>query len=193
MAREEAEPGLRERRRKNATRDAHSFIWRWGLSWNIPISHLKIDRELEENTYAYIKPSDFLKSLLDKALELLMGGCPCMKHGTQRVFGAHIPARSPDTRLFHGEHEHRSLATTFALSIHGDEGRGLKKGNTTILVMETCLGINTWENELQGNDSMACRACQLGEPTRKKSNSALQQALQVRLGSKLQTCVNIHS
>ncbi len=170
VAREEAEPGLSERCRKNATRDAHSFIRRWGLSWNVPISHLKISAEGQENSYAYIKPSDFLKFLINKAPELLMGGCPCMKHGQSHLesFWKAYQHVHPTHRLFHEEHEHRLLATTFALSIHGDEGRGLKKGNTTILMMETCLGVNTWENELQGNNSMACPTCQLDEPTRKK-------------------------
>eukprot|EP00435_Cladocopium_sp_Y103_P031764 s1326_g8.t1 len=179
VARAEVEPtsGLgREHCRKNASRDAHAFIGRWGLSWKVPLSFIDLGLEGEMNKFAYIKPSDFLKFLMEKAPDLLMVGYPNIDEGKASLgeFWKAYRGFHPTHRLFREQHQSRSMATTFALAFHGDEGRGLKKGNTTILMMETCLGVDSWFKSVQGTSSLICDSCDLDEPTRKriKTNSS---------------------
>ena len=50
-------------------------------------------------------------------------------HPTHILFGEACPGRS--------------WSNTFCLALHGDEGRGLKKGNTCVVMMESCLGLDT--------------------------------------------------
>lgn len=179
VARAEVEPtsGLgREHCRKNASRDAHAFIQRWGLSWKVPLSFVDLGMEGEMNKFAYIKPSDFLKFLIQRAPDLLMGGCPNIDEGKASLceFWKAYRGFHPTHRLFCEQHQSRSMETTFALAFHGDEGRGLKKGNTTILMMETCLGADSWSKFVHGKSSLTCDSCDLDEPTRKriKTNSS---------------------
>ena len=169
LAREEVEPSS-DLSRKNASRDAHSFIKRWGLSWNVPLSYIDVDQDGEMVKFAYIKPSNFLGYILERAPELLMGGCPDIEDGQKSLeeFWKAYQHLHRTHRLFQEEHQARSLSTTCALAFHGDEGRGLKKGNTTILMMETCLGVDSWANSLLGKSGLACDTCTVDEETQKR-------------------------
>ena len=172
MARDEVQPaGLgNERCRKNASRDAHSFIRKWGLAWKVPLSYVETELDGDMVKFGYIKPSHFVEFLINKTPELLLGGCPTVQDGqaSLEAFWQAYRHVHPTHRLFHDNHPNRSLSSTFAIAFHGDEGRGLKKGNTTILMMETCLGVDSWANYVQGKSSLTCDTCELDEPTRKK-------------------------
>ena len=170
-AREEVQPGLSGQRFKtNASRDAHSFINKWGLTWKVPQSYVEVEHDGEQIKFAYIKPTDFLKYVVTKAPDVLMGGCPEIEHGKDQLqaFWKSYYHVHPTHRMFQEQHAERSFSNTFALAIHGDEGRGLKKANTTILMMETCLGLDSWSNWINQKSTLCCKDCSLDEPTKKR-------------------------
>ena len=151
----------------NASRDAHNFINRWGLTWKVPLTYVG---ESEEGKYAYIRPSHFVEFLVRKAPELLMGGCEDLEMGRShlKAFWKSYEKYHPSHCLYHEHHQHRFFDNTFCIAIHGDEGRGLKKGNTTILMMESCIGVDTWSNMVVGKNAATCKECGAHGPTTKK-------------------------
>ena len=61
---------------------------------------------------------------------------------------------------------HRS--NTLCVSFHGDEGRGLKKGNTAILMFESNIGVETAENMLKKRRLDNVCDCKLNHSTAKR-------------------------
>ena len=171
VAREEVQPGLcGERAKHNASRDSHSFINRWGLAWKVPLSYVDAEIDGENVKFAYIKPKAFLEFLGQKAPELLMGGCQNLVDGKAQLksFWEAYYHVHPSHRIFNEHHGERSFDNTVSLALHGDEGRGLRKANTTILMMETCIGIDTWSNVVCNKNALDCRDCTLDEPAKKR-------------------------
>lgn len=149
--------------KKNANRDAHRFVAKWGLAWRVPLSYIDHEEDGFPSKVAYISPKSFLKFLLEKAPELLMGGCPDVVTGQSHLetfWGAYQKVHGSHT-LFHQHVDGRCWSNTLALALHGDEGRGLKKSNTTIITMETVLGVNTWENMCRKRTAFECNECHL--------------------------------
>ena len=92
-----------------------------------------------------------------------MGGCPDVVTGQSHLeafWGAYQKVHGSHT-LFHQHVDGRCWSNTLALALHGDEGRGLKKSNTTIITMETVLGVNTWENMCRKRTAFECNECHL--------------------------------
>ena len=134
--------------KKNASRDTYRFIHKWGLAWKVPLSFVEHWVDDEATKVAYISPRDFVRFLVQRAPELLMGGTRDVQLGKKHLedfWGAYEKVH-PTHLLFHADHQNRRRCNTFALALHGDEGRGLKKGNTTIISIETCLGVDTASN-----------------------------------------------
>ena len=151
--------------KQNASRDTHRFIRKWGLAWNVPLSWVEHMVDDEATQVAYISPLDFVKFLVRQAPELLMGGTRDQELGQKHLeefWGAYQKVH-PTHVLFHADHSDRRCCNTFALALHGDEGRGLKKGNTTIITVETCLGVNTASNTARKRSSCECNACDPNE------------------------------
>lgn len=171
VAGHEVGEGLRTKAsKKNASRDAHAFIARWGLTWRIPFSYLDFEVDGGREKMPFISPKTFITFLIEKAPELLLGGCPDASLGRQhlRAFWRQYSEVHPTHRLFNEFHEERRLDNTFALALHGDEGRGLKKGNTTVVSMETCIGVNTWANMCSDRHYHDCSECNAGAATKRK-------------------------
>ena len=55
-----------------------------------------------------------------------------------------------------------SLSTVIPLAVHGDEGRGVRKGNTCLLTLESPFGLGTAANVSAGNHYCGCNGCQSG-------------------------------
>ena len=87
----------------------------------------------------YLSPKDWIRFLLNKAPELLLGGA------SPKEAGAQLEAFWANYRLMHGTHvlfDQKSplpLNRTVPVQVHGDEGRGLKKGNTAVVMLEAVL------------------------------------------------------
>ena len=124
----------------NAFRNADRFVKRWGLRWNIPISTFKYD---DPTSIPYISPRALVTWMLKKAPELLLGGCRDVHQGRQ-----HIKAFWQNYKSFHAAHpvysEHGEwLDSVIPMLLHGDEGRGVRKGNTAVVTLESALGLDS--------------------------------------------------
>ena len=133
---------------KNACRDAHRFVKRWGLAWRVPFSFANIANVEDPSPIMapYLSPKSWVQFLLQRQPELVMGG-----HSGARG-QENLKAFWESYRQIHPEHDMFSLpggdssarwSTTLAMSLHGDEGRGKKKAQTFILMLETNLGLET--------------------------------------------------
>ena len=156
--------------KKNASRDAHAFVGKWGLAWKVPFSYMDYG---DGEKLPYLSPISFVRFLVEKAPELLVGGCPEMKTGRAHLeaFWREYKGTHPSHRLFHDEHSARMLSNTFAFALHGDEGRGLKRANTTVVMMESCIGVGTWSNMFHKRNLRECSECCVCEATTKKFRS----------------------
>ena len=161
---------LKELAKKNASRDAHAFVGRWGMSWKVPFSYLDHVENGVSAKVAYIRPKDFLVYLAEKTPELLMGGCTDSSVGMSQLhsFWKHYEKIHPTHVLFGGGRPERTWKNTFCLALHGDEGRGLKKGNTCVVMMESCIGIDTISNIKMNKGAHHCGTCEVDEPTAKR-------------------------
>ena len=157
--------------RNNASRDAHRFVAKWGLTWRVPFSFIKHEVDGDPNDrIAYISPKSFITFLAEKAPELLFGGCPDQTTGQKHLeafWGAYRKIH-PSHLIYNDQKDGRNFSNTFAIAIHGDEGRGLRKANTTIIMMESVLGVNTWSNMCTKRTATKCDECELDEAMAKR-------------------------
>ena len=133
---------------KNACRDAHRSVRRWGLTWRVPFSSANIANEGDPSPIMipYLSPKSWAEYLLKHYPELVMGG-----HSGARG-QENLQAFWECYKQAHPEHDMFSLPggdssarwrKTLAMSLHGDEGRGQKKAQTFILMLESNLGLET--------------------------------------------------
>lgn len=161
MARQEVGEHLsqdQEMCKKNASRDAHAFVGRWGLSWKVPLSYMDHLEDGVVTKVAFIRPKHFLQYLVEKTPALLLGGCKSTAVGMSHLhaFWKNYQKMHPTHILFGEACPGRSWSNTFCLALHGDEGRGLKKGNTCVVMMESCLGLDT-----SLNVTRRCTTCEV--------------------------------
>ena len=143
----------------NASRNARSFIFKWGLVWKVPISVLRCHTDDGQDLEVpYISPLAFIKFLIEKAPELLFGGADLLEGQKmlKSFWGAY--------KQTHGTHEvfreHASCTShVIPLCLHGDEGRGLKKTNTCVMTLESIFGLSTGDNIMCGKHFNSCRCC----------------------------------
>lgn len=141
----------------NSARDAHAFINRWGLSWRVPYSLFKYQESGQSYEFSYLSPISFTKYLLEKAPQLVMGGIDgCQGRKNLESFWASYRAIDPEHIFFQEDCPGRTSSNTLAFAVHGDEGRGAKKGNTCIISMETVLGLRHPSAQW---DSTTCSEC----------------------------------
>ena len=121
----------------NAARRTWRVFKRRRYGWNVAIStHHYVDGEGNTIKLAYIKPSDLFKYLLTHHPAVLVGGV-----STQPERSAHLKAFWSAFELTQGDHEvynhHRdNLSNVIPIGWHGDEGRGKRRGNTAVLMVE---------------------------------------------------------
>ena len=128
----------------NASRAIYRSLQRYGLCWNVPVTELK--HPVGSNrflTIPYLRPLESLAFYLQKCPELLCGGESVPEKMSQQLvaFWGQYKGYHPEHRVFQ-EHQH-SLSRVVPLCLHGDEGRGLRKGNCSVLSWESPLGLNS--------------------------------------------------
>ena len=171
VAREEVDPGLAKATCKNnASRDAHAFIRKWGLAWKVPMSYADHLEDGVTMKIPFLSPKSWVKFLLEKAPDLVLGGCQHKDEGRAhlKAFWTAYAKEHPTHRLVTEHHEHRSYSNTLCMAMHGDEGRGLKKSNTTVLMLETCLGIDTSNNMRRKRNLCSGGDCHITSDTAKR-------------------------
>ena len=149
-------PDLHKKISGTASRSVYRLMNRLNLKWNIPISEVIFHTDVGlELAIPYIKPSDMLTYLLNNHPEIVMGGFSM--HEGAKLFREfwHVYKR------YHGSHqifqEHGdSLQYCVPLYFYGDEGRGRRRGNTAVYVMETPFGVKTASTAQSGKRKCNC-------------------------------------
>ena len=140
--------------KKNSFRNINRLIKRWGLRWNIPES---VYWHSDEHQVHYLAPHDIFSYLLKNAPELLFGGISDFE-----VAKRHLQCFWDCYKKDHATHEvykHEQLGTlslnqTIPILCHGDEGRGVRKGNTTVVSVESVFGLDSYTSDCY--NSMPC-------------------------------------
>ena len=173
-ARAEVGEGRKALAPTNACRDAHAFIKRWGLKWKVEASHFKHCKSGEVFEFPYLSPLSFTKFLLQNCPELVTGGVVDANHARQNLeqFWAAFKAIEPQHVFFQQDDPQRKPSNTLAFCLHGDEGRGPKKGNTCVISMETMLGLPDPSSEWDANHCPDCHP--LDKDTRRFNIGAMQ-------------------
>ncbi|CAE7390597.1 HERC1, partial [Symbiodinium sp. CCMP2456] len=127
----------------NAFRTASRFVKRWGLQWKIPISTYEHSDDVH---IPFLAPRDILSHMIGKCPELLFGGYKTRDKIRELLsnFWCSYRAWHPSHEVFREARDgDLNLHYTLPILIHGDEGRGVRKGNVAVCSMETPFGLAT--------------------------------------------------
>ena len=142
----------------NASRNARSFILRWGMLWKVPINTFRYHDDGKDLEVPYISPLAFVKYLLERGPEVLFGGLRALEGQKMlKSFWASYEQTHKSHEIFREHQGCTSRVIPFCL--HGDEGRGLKKTNTCILMLESVFGLSSADNKMGGKHFNSCRCC----------------------------------
>ena len=133
------ESGLAVKRRKlhNFSRDAYRAIKRYGIGWRIPKS--MYNYMCDDGSYIsiyYLRPTSVLEYLVSKQPQVVFGSCG---QGALPAFWEAYRMYHPTHEIF--QHHANDLARVIPIAVHGDEGRGKRRSNTTVVSLEFVLGI----------------------------------------------------
>ena len=125
----------------NAFRDASRFIKKWGLRWNIPYSYFHFTKDI---VVPYLSPRAIVGHLLGKCPQLLFGGVKCPREAQKNLasFWEGYRAMHANHQVFETHSDY--LTNVIPMLWHGDEGRGVRKGNTAVCSLESPLGLDTF-------------------------------------------------
>lgn len=132
-----------ESRVSNSARKYRKVVHRFGFALRVPISQVTHCEGGQTVNMPFLRPSDFLQTLLETNPWILLGGlmpgeeacqvlqtfwsCYRMGHGSHEVFN------QPESRL----------RWTIPIALHGDGGRTLKKQPVEIVSIEAIIGLNS--------------------------------------------------
>lgn len=124
----------------NVVRNALRMIQRHDVGWRIPIQeydYRKLDGDFLKTHY--LKPSDILEFFIPRHPILLCGADDTLKMQTlcEAFWGAY-KKHHPSHEVF-THHSHR-LRYVLPVALHGDEGKGKRRSNTTVAAMEAVMG-----------------------------------------------------
>ena len=106
----------------------------------------------------YLSPMKFLPFLVENAPEVLFGGLDVVQ-GQKLLssFWAAYEMTHPTHDVY--QHHRDNLGTTLPMCLHGDEGRGVRKGNTCLMSLESIFGVSTVSNLEQNLHYGDCKCC----------------------------------
>ena len=124
----------------NAARNAYRMIKRLGIAWKVPLDIYKFTSE-DGSTLDihYLHPKKLMEYLVQKH--------PIVVFGTNKADKAEqsLLAFWEGFKLYHPTHEVFTsglpLKQTIPALVHGDEGRGKRRSNTTVVSWESAIGI----------------------------------------------------
>lgn len=125
----------------NVARNAYRMIRRAGLAWKIHIE--TIDFEKPDGSFLemhYLKPTAIL--------EYFVAHCPMLVCGAKDVLEMQTSCAAfwKAYKKYHGGHEVFSVhgennwSHIIPLALHGDEGKGKRRSNTTVVALEAVIG-----------------------------------------------------
>ena len=120
----------------------YRLINRLGLKWDIPITEVIFHTDVGlDLPIPYIKPSDALAYMLKNTPEVVLGGFASFQeggasllHGFWEAYRTHHPSH----QVF--EQHEGSLQYCLPFYLYGDEGRGRRRGNTAMFMMDFPFG-----------------------------------------------------
>ena len=124
----------------NVSRNAYRWIRRAGVAWKVPLDvyHYECDDGLVLDIH-YIHPKNILKYLIEHHPVVIFGTGD--KHKAKQSLRAFWQGYSQ----YHSTHEVFSLQEPFdqliPIALHGGEGRGKRRSQTTVFSLESVLGI----------------------------------------------------
>ena len=126
----------------HVARDAYRSIKRWGISWKIPFDvYLFKCKDSEYLEVQYMCPEKTLPYLAARHPRVVFGK-PTVEEGMNS-----LRAFWEAYREYHGDHEvfstHADLSRVIPVAIHGDEGKGKRRSNTTVVSFESVLGMKS--------------------------------------------------
>ncbi|CAE7615368.1 HERC1 [Symbiodinium natans] len=130
----------------NSFRKAERLVRKWGLKWNIKTSYYEYNQDV---IIPYFSPRDIVRYLLQTHPELLFGGATTMQQRKQTLteFWAAFKGfhSSHEVYTTHGDY----LDGVVPLLWHGDDGRGVRKGTTTLCTIETPFGLDAFNPQCE--------------------------------------------
>ena len=138
----------------NVARNAYRMIKRFGISWKIEpdVYQFKGD-DGSEIPIHYFDPGKLLQYLIDQHPVVVFGT------GNHNKIQKSLAAFWQGYSKYHPTHEAFTLNEPYHLlipiALHGDEGRGKRRSNTTVFSMEAVLGI-------KGHSSQCCKCVPVG-------------------------------
>ena len=139
----------------NVARNAYRWIRRSGVAWKIPLDVYQY--KCDDGSFLdvhYIHPKNLLKYLIEKHPVVIFGTADTRK--AQESVGAFWQGYSQ----FHDTHEAFScghpLHEILPFAVHGDEGRGKRRSQTTVFMLESVLGIKGHSSECSDCQTIHC-------------------------------------
>ena len=165
----------------NAARHVDRAIRRFGLKLPVPTSNHVYTEDGETFTLPYIKPYDYLKSLLLHHPDFLFGGHTMLEaNAVLEQFWKQFEAEQPSHEVFSNR---RRLKWMIPYALHGDGGRTQKKQPLDIISLEPTLGLDS--KEVQDKKCFCPQRCTCSSPwVNSKHNSYLTRFLLVAFPTK---------
>ena len=131
--------------RSNAFRDASRFVRKWGLKWNIQPSYYHYSKD---TIIPYLSPRAMVGHLLAKCPQLLFGGIQNTQDAQQQLLSFWEGYRSThsDHQVFETHNDY--LMNVLPMLWHGDEGRGVRRGNTAVSTLESPFGLDSYSEDV---------------------------------------------
>lgn len=155
----------------------HRTIRRWGLTWRIPYNIF--EQTIEDDiggkyveAVPYMSPVEFFTHLMERTPDLVMGGSPDFDVGRSflQSFWQQYRLFHPSHRIYHYYPNPEDWSSIVPMCFHGDEGRGLKKGQTCVMMLETCIGLDSYANAMKKNGRVILVTAMLGSPLPKEAD-----------------------
>ena len=126
---------------QHAAERSYRYVRRMGMSWKIPLSVMKY--ECEDHSWLdvhYMSPQSTLQYLIDNHPRVVFGK-PTLQEGM-----ASVRAFWGGYAEFHKTHEvflrnYSDIGRVVPVAIHGDEGKGKRRSQTTVISFEAVLGM----------------------------------------------------
>ena len=128
------------------------------MVWKVPISVFHYKENGQDLQVPYISPLAYIKFLLERAPEVLFGGLGILEGQKMLKSFWEMYRQTHGTHEVYREHS-STTSCVIPVSLHGDEGRGLKKSNTCILMLEAIFGMSTAENIQCSRHFNSCQCC----------------------------------
>eukprot|EP00438_Fugacium_kawagutii_P035612 Skav231842 [mRNA] locus=scaffold2215:283811:285574:+ [translate_table: standard] len=129
----------------NIVRDTYRRINHWGIGWKVPLDVVNFEcGDHDVVPVHYLHPRKLLQYLAENKADVIHGGNPDA-----------IPSFWSAYEKYHPSHEAFISQTDFSrlipVNLHGDEGRGKRRSQTTVVSFECLLGM--------AGKPVNCRTC----------------------------------